>query len=215
MSLLLRNGLASGARCNRGRSRCTGTRDGPSAGIDNGARSQADLHRPGRATPFFSNYASGITTRSAKPGDGVYLASNSPLLSVLASWSRPEFTFRGLSTGWSAPDALARGDRNLDMHFTSIIFPNGTVVEIPGIVNAPPGAHKQTVKDDGEGTIERQNGAWAATAAKTAEIAIPTGGTVGSIGALRLQGIPRRWHRRHCVERLRSASSRSLPVAPT
>jgi len=36
-----------------------------------------------------------------------------------------------------------------------MIFPNGTVVEIPGMVDSLPGAKKQTVKDDGEGTIEQ------------------------------------------------------------
>jgi type IV secretion system protein VirB10 len=69
------------------------------------------------------------------------------------------------------------------MHFTSIIFPNGTVVEIPGIVNALPGAKQQTVKDDGEGTIE-QAGDKTRNAGEVAKIAIPTGGTVGSIGGL-------------------------------
>ena len=48
------------------------------------------------------------------------------------------------------------GRSQLDMHFTSIIFPNGTVVEIPGIVNSLPGASKQKVKSDGEGTIEQE-----------------------------------------------------------
>ena len=76
-----------------------------------------------------------------------------------------------------------KGRAQLDMHFTSIIFPNGSVVEIPGIVNSLPGARKQSVKDDGEGTIEQQ-GDKGRNAAKAAEIAIPTGGTVGSIGGL-------------------------------
>ena len=62
------------------------------------------------------------------------------------------------------------------MHFTSIIFPNGTVVEIPGLVNSLPGASKQTVKDDGEGTVE-QAGDKGRNAGKVAEIAIPTGGS--------------------------------------
>src|SRR5208282_5488357 len=76
-----------------------------------------------------------------------------------------------------------KGKAQLDMHFTSIIFPNGTVVEIPGIVNSLPGAKKQTVKDDGEGTIE-QSGDKGRNVGKVAEIAIPTGGTIGSIGGL-------------------------------
>jgi type IV secretion system protein VirB10 len=69
------------------------------------------------------------------------------------------------------------------MHFTSIIFPNGSVVEIPGIVNSLPGAKKQSVKDDGEGTIQ-QDADKGRNAGKVAEVAIPTGGTVGSIGGL-------------------------------
>jgi type IV secretion system protein VirB10 len=76
-----------------------------------------------------------------------------------------------------------KGKAQLDMHFTSMIFPNGSVVEIPGIVNDLPGARKQLVKDDGEGTIE-QDADKGRNAGKTAEIAIPTGGTVGSIGGL-------------------------------
>jgi len=76
-----------------------------------------------------------------------------------------------------------KGKAQLDMHFTSIIFPNGTVVEVPGMVNSLPGARKQQVKNDGEGTIE-QDGDKGRNAGKTAEIAIPTGGTIGSIGGL-------------------------------
>jgi type IV secretion system protein VirB10 len=69
------------------------------------------------------------------------------------------------------------------MHFTSIIFPNGSVVEIPGLVNSIPGAKKQSVRDDGEGTIE-QEGDKTRNMGKVAEVSIPTGGTVGSIGGL-------------------------------
>jgi type IV secretion system protein VirB10 len=76
-----------------------------------------------------------------------------------------------------------KGRAQLNMHFTSMIFPNGTVVEIPGMVNSLPGAHKQSVKDDGEGTIE-QEGDKGRNVGEVAKIAIPTGGTVGSIGGL-------------------------------
>jgi type IV secretion system protein VirB10 len=69
------------------------------------------------------------------------------------------------------------------MHFTSIIFPNGSVVEIPGVVNSLPGARKQEVKDNGEGTIE-QDSDKGRNAGKVAEVAVPTGGTIGSIGGL-------------------------------
>jgi type IV secretion system protein VirB10 len=76
-----------------------------------------------------------------------------------------------------------KGRAQLDMHFTSIIFPNGTVVEVPGLVNSLPGASKQSVKDDGEGTIEQQ-GDKARNLGKIAAVTVPAGGTVGSIGGL-------------------------------
>jgi type IV secretion system protein VirB10 len=76
-----------------------------------------------------------------------------------------------------------KGKAQLDMHFTSIIFPNGSVVEIPGIVNSVPGARKQSVKDGGEGTIE-QDSDKTRNMGKVAEVAIPAGGTVGAIGGL-------------------------------
>lgn len=75
-----------------------------------------------------------------------------------------------------------KGKAQLDMHFTSIIFPNGTVVEIPGVVSGLPGANKQDVKGD-EGTIEQDKDK-TRNAGKTAEIALPTGATVGSIAGL-------------------------------
>jgi type IV secretion system protein VirB10 len=85
-------------------------------------------------------------------------------------------------------DRVARAGRvsgkaQLDMHFTSMIFPNGTVVEIPGMVNSLPGASQQSVKDDGEGTIE-QSADKGRNLGRTAEIAIPTGASTGSIAGL-------------------------------
>jgi hypothetical protein len=74
-----------------------------------------------------------------------------------------------------------KGRAQLDMHFTSMIFPNGSVVEIPGLVNSLPGASKQKVKDDGEGTIE-QEGDKARNMGKVAEVAVPAGTTGGAIG---------------------------------
>ena len=46
-----------------------------------------------------------------------------------------------------------------------------------------PGARRQQVKDDGEGTIEQAPDR-GRNAGEVAKIAIPTGGTVGSIGGL-------------------------------
>ncbi len=125
---------------------------------------------------------SGINTKSAKPGDGVYLASTFPVVVGNRVMIPAGVYVQGMVDRVVRAGRI-KGKAQLDMHFTSIIFPNGTVVEIPGIVNSLPGARKQSVKDDGEGTIE-QDADKGRNAGKTAEIAIPTGGTVGSIGGL-------------------------------
>ncbi len=125
---------------------------------------------------------SAINTKSAKPGDGIYLASTFPVV-VGSRVMIPAGVYVQGVVDRVARAGRVKGRAQLDMHFTSIIFPNGTVVEIPGLVNSLPGAKKQTVKDDGEGTIE-QEGDKGRNAGEVAKIAIPTGGTVGSIGGL-------------------------------
>jgi hypothetical protein len=125
---------------------------------------------------------SGINTRSARVGDGVYLASIFPVVVGNRVMIPSGVYVQGVVDRVERAGRV-KGRAQLDMHFTSIIFPNGSVVEIPGMVNSLPGAKKQTVKDDGEGTIQ-QDGDKGRNAGKTAEVAIPTGGTIGSIGGL-------------------------------
>jgi type IV secretion system protein VirB10 len=125
---------------------------------------------------------SAINTASAKPGDGVYLVSTFPVV-VGNRVMIPSGVYVQGVVDRVVRAGRVKGRAQLDMHFTAIIFPNGTVVEIPGLVNSLPGAKKQSVKDDGEGTIE-QAGDKGRKAGETAKIAIPTGGTIGSIGGL-------------------------------
>ncbi|HTW61208.1 MAG TPA: hypothetical protein VMD55_05320 [Terracidiphilus sp.] len=123
---------------------------------------------------------SAIDTKSAKPGDGVYLSSVFPVTVGNRVMIPVGVYVQGVVDRVIHPD---RGSRKaqLDMHFTSMIFPNGSVVEIPGVVDALPGARKQTVKDDGEGTIQ-QDGDKGRNAGETAKIALPAGGGIGTIG---------------------------------
>jgi hypothetical protein len=125
---------------------------------------------------------SSINTKSARPGDGVYLASIFPVV-VGNRVMIPNGVYVQGVVDRVERAGRVKGKAQLDMHFTSMIFPNGSVVEIPGVVNSLPGAHKQTVKGDGEGTIE-EDGDKGRNAGKAAEIAIPTGGTVGSVAGL-------------------------------
>ena len=125
---------------------------------------------------------SAINTKSAKAGDGVYLASTFPVV-VGNRVMIPAGVYVQGTVDRVLRAGRVKGRAQLDMHFSSIIFPNGTVVEIPGMVNALPGAKQQSVKDNGEGTIE-QAGNKGRNAGEVAKIAIPTGGTIGSIGGL-------------------------------
>lgn len=122
---------------------------------------------------------SAVDTHSAKPGHGVYLVSTFPVVVGSRVLIPAGVYVQGVVDKVTRAGRL-HGRAQLDMHFTSIIFPNGTVVEIPGIVDSMPGAKDQSVKKDGEGTIEQHpdKGRHAGT---VAEVGIPAGGTVGSI----------------------------------
>jgi hypothetical protein len=124
---------------------------------------------------------SSLNTKSARAGDGVYLASAFPVV-VGNRVMIPSGVFVQGVVDRVVRAGRMTGKSQLDMHFTSIIFPNGSVAEIPGVVSGLPGASKQDVKD-GEGTIEQDKDK-GRNAGKTAEIALPTGATVGSIAGI-------------------------------
>ena len=121
---------------------------------------------------------SAVNTKSAKPGDGVYLASTFPVV-VGNRVMIPAGVYVQGVVDRVARAGRVKGRAQLDMHFTSIIFPNGTVVEIPGIINSLPGAKDRTVKGD-EGTVE-QEGNKGRDVARAAEIGLEGAG-IGTIG---------------------------------
>jgi len=130
-------------------------------------------------TKILLELRSAINTKSAQPGDGVYLSSTFPVVVGNRVMIPNGVYVQGVV------DHVVRGGRatkaQLDMHFTSIIFPNGSVVEIPGMVDSLPGAKNQTVQKNGEGTIQ-QNGDKGRNAGETAKVAIPVGAGAGTIG---------------------------------
>ena len=130
-------------------------------------------------TKILLELRSAINTKSAKAGDGVYLSSTFPVVVGNRVMIPTGVYVQGMV------DRVQRGGMRakaqLDMHFTSIIFPNGTVAEIPGVVDNMPGSKNQKVMNDGEGTIQ-QNGDKGRNAGQAAEIALPTGAGVGTIG---------------------------------
>lgn len=123
-----------------------------------------------------------VNTKSAKPGDGVYLTSLFPVVVGNRVMIPVGVYVQGVVDNVQRAGRV-KGKAELDMHFTSIIFPNNTVVEIPGVVNSLPGAKKQTVKNDNEGTIQ-QDSDKGRNAGEVAKVSVPVGGTVGAIGGL-------------------------------
>lgn len=128
---------------------------------------------------------SAVNTKSARPGDGVYLYSTFPVV-VGSRVVIPSGVYvQGVVDSVVRPGrGVGAKKAQLNMHFTSMIFPNGSVVEIPGMVNSMPGAEHQKVNSQ-EGTIEQDGGSNKAhNAGETAKVAVPTGATIGSIGGL-------------------------------
>jgi hypothetical protein len=150
--------------------------------------SQAATQPPGSilvpaGTRILLQLRSAINTKSAQPGDGVYLSSIFPVVVGDRVVIPAGVYVQGVVDSVVRPGRI-RGRAQLNMHFTTIIFPNGSVVEVPGIVNDLPGAQNQKVKGK-EGTIEQTGGSnKGRNAAETAEVAVPTGATIGSVGGL-------------------------------
>ena len=129
-----------------------------------------------------------ISTKSVRPGDPVYLQTNFPV----AQDNRiliPSGTYvQGVVDSIKRPGRVS-GRAELLMHFTTLIFPNGYTVTIPGAVEGVPGADNSKVKDK-EGTIQAdsQKGKDATTIAQTtgagaAVGALAAGGKGAGIGA--------------------------------
>jgi hypothetical protein len=126
-----------------------------------------------------------ISTKNAREGDPVYAETSFPFVAndrilipagtyIQGKISHVEHSKRGFKSGAA-----------LLIHFTSMIYPTGYTVMLPGSIENTPGAEDKKVKDK-EGTIkaDNQNGKRIEDAAKTGAEA----GTVGTIGGLAAGG---------------------------
>jgi len=93
-----------------------------------------------------------ITTKSARPGDPVYAQTAFPITKddqiVI-----PAGTFVQGEIQRVVRPGRVKGRAQLQMSFTSMIFPNGYTVMMPGAVQNTPGSTSNTVKGT-EGTIQ-------------------------------------------------------------
>jgi type IV secretion system protein VirB10 len=106
-------------------------------------------------TKVLLSVQSAVNTKTARPGDGVYLVSTFPVI-VGAHVLIPSGVYvQGVIDSVERPGRV-KGRAKLMMHFTTMIFPNGQVVSIPGGVNSLPGSDGAHVKN-AEGEIEQSS----------------------------------------------------------
>ena len=131
---------------------------------------------------------SGVNTRSARPGDGVYLSSTFPVVVGTQVVIPAGVYVQGIIDRVTRAGRV-KGRAEVGMHFTTMIFPNGSVVSIPGVVDSVPGATDSKVKDN-EGNIQQagSNGKDAGDIARAAEAGASVGAIGGAIGGSPIAG---------------------------
>lgn len=130
--------------------------------------------------------AQAISTKNAREGDAVYAETAFPFV-VNERILVPAGTYIQGKIMHSQKAGRA-GDKRAEIliHFTSMIYPSGYTVMLPGSVDNTPGADNKGVKDS-EGTIQQDSNAGQRVedAAKGAAV----GATVGTIGGAAAGGL--------------------------
>jgi type IV secretion system protein VirB10 len=120
-----------------------------------------------------------ISTKTAKEGDAVYCETSFPFV-VNDRIVIPAGTYvQGKISRIQRPGRV-KGRAELLIHFTSMIYPSGYTVMLPGSVENMPGADKTSMKDS-EGTVRQdsEKGKDVGTVASTASTGAVIGGLSG------------------------------------
>jgi hypothetical protein len=104
-------------------------------------------------TKVLLSLKSAINTKTAQQGDGVYLVSSFPVVGNARIMIPVGVYVQGVVDRVVRPGRV-KGRAQLDLHFTTMIFPNGRVVDVPGVLNSLPGSDGPKVKGN-EGTVEQ------------------------------------------------------------
>lgn len=125
-----------------------------------------------------------VSSRNARPGDGVYLETSFPVVSD-GRVVIPAGTFVQGVVDSVKRSGRVKGRAEILLHFTTLIYPNGYTVSLPAALESADSADTQKVKDK-EGTVqaEGQKGKDAATIATSAG----TGGLIGGLSRGSLKG---------------------------
>ena len=119
-----------------------------------------------------------ISTKTAKEGDAVYAQTNFPVV-IDEHILIPAGTYVQGKISHIQRGGHVKGRAELLIHFTSLIYPSGYTVMLPGAVENVPGAEHATTKGS-EGKIQQDSdtGKKLETVAKTAG----TGAAIGGLG---------------------------------
>ncbi len=104
-------------------------------------------------TRILLSLKSEISSRVAMPGDPVYLVSDFPVVEDGGVVLPAGMYVRGFIDRVQRPGKI-KGRAQLQMHFTSMIFPNGVEIALPGSLDNVPGSSGAKV-ENAEGTVEQ------------------------------------------------------------
>lgn len=118
-----------------------------------------------------------ISTKSSHVGDQVYAQTTFPVVIndhvVIPAGTYVQGKIRSIK-----PAGRIKGSAEVLMHFTSLIYPSGYTVMLPGSIESAPGVDKAQVKDK-EGTIKADSNA--GKIARTVGEPTATGAVIGGL----------------------------------
>ena len=140
-------------------------------------------------TQVLLHLQSPIDTKSAKVGDGVYCRTSFPVTQNNVAVI-PAGTYVKGKIAQVKRAGRIKGRAEILFNFTTMIFPNGYTIDLPGALENAPGSRNSTVADK-EGTVkaDSQKGKDAGTVARTGATgavigAVASGGKGAGIGGL-------------------------------
>jgi type IV secretory pathway VirB10-like protein len=127
-----------------------------------------------------------INTKSARDGDAIYCITNFPVV-IDGKVAIPPGTYMQGTIQHAQRAGRVKGKAEVLLHFTTLIFPSGYTVMLPGSVGGMPGSDTAQMKSkDSEGTVQGDGDKThdAATIGKVAA----TGAGIGAIAGQSAKG---------------------------
>jgi type IV secretion system protein VirB10 len=150
------------------------------ASADSAPDNEAKTYTVPAGTRVLLSLKSEVSTRVAMPGDPVYLVSDFPVVEDGAVVLPAGMYVKGVIDSVQRPGKV-KGRAQLQMHFVTMIFPNGVEVAIPGSLDkAPASGGAKVINDEGTLKEDGSKGRDTKQVATTTLAGAGVGGLVGS-----------------------------------